>query len=127
MRTDVEMACIDFGLVCADAIKRTEEAILTAVRHFLISGKDVIPSEVAKLAHQEVQKCNLPGVFNVLRPQAARLAKSSIDNEYWDLVDAIGFYADATGSDWPYLTMTTRDQRLTWAAEKAATLQAQLQ
>lgn len=124
MRTGPEKDCIDFGLIRADAIKRTEEAILLAVRHFLKSGKDVIPADVAKMAHDEVQKCNLQGVFAALRPHASKLSK---DSEYWEIIDAIGFYSDATGSDWPFMTMSNRDARLDWAAHKAVQIQAKLQ
>jgi len=45
-------------------------------------------------------------------------------NAYWHVIDAIGGYTDAIGTQWPYMTQDIRNERLVHAMEYADYIRA---
>lgn len=114
---------IDFRVVHAEAIQRTQEAILGAAKRLIKAGEPHLPEDVRKAAHEAIQQANLQGFFSVIRPIVAEVRDPGLRNSLWDIIDAAGFYSDATEAQWPYMTESKRKTSLQWAADHASMIQ----
>lgn len=71
-----------------------------------------LPAGELQSVKQAVEAKDLRQVFRIVRPAALPLRKVDSEGIYWDWVDAFGFYSDAIGSAWPFMTQEKRASAL---------------
>lgn len=67
-----------------------------------------LPAGELQSVKQAVEAKDLREVFRIVRPAAVPLRKVDSEGIYWDWVDAFGFYSDAIGDAWPFMTQEKR-------------------
>lgn len=95
---------------CVDSI--TETAVKTA-NDFLgrLASKILLENSLTNLqALVEPAKIDTFGIR--LRQHAIEFVQAGVSGPYWQLVDGLAALADATGSQWPYMTHAIRVARL---------------
>jgi len=101
-------------------IANVSSLVLAASHRFMKVAKDVLPSPLLGLAHEELSHRCVPGFIRVVRPQGGRFIAAGMSSLFWNMVDAANFLADATDATWPYMSLQQRSQNLVWSAEYAA-------
>lgn len=102
---------------------KVQNAVVAAGAKFLDGvAKEILPESVVTAARQALVKSNVSAFFGLIRPHAVMFTKQAreVRYAYWSMVDAAGFFFDATSSYWPYISVEQRKQNLVFAAEEAA-------
>lgn len=92
-------------------VNRLERQLQQLAEKFLDVAGPSLPS--ALVTDLKARARNLVEFHRVLRAAAASCA--SVSSFYWDVIDAIGFFEDATGNQWRYLTDDGRLNCIAWA------------
>jgi len=100
--------------------EHAQALLLKATTEFIPEAAKVLDAKEPSRLVAAVESGNIPGILAVLRPAASRF-KGSTDR-YWLLIDGLGFYLDALGSYWRYLSEDGRSRYLKWSQEHAQQL-----
>jgi len=104
----------------AEGIARVAELLKQATDAFVEKlCRRALPEEELEDVIAAVACGDMIQVFNLVRPQASRMRAADVRDVYWDWIDAVGFYFDALGCNWPYMTQGRRLTYLFHAEESA--------
>lgn len=77
---------------------------------------DVLPPEDVQRLQEAAAKGEYSRFFFLVRSKAAVFFAEGISDTCWEWIDAYGFYSDAVGTRWPYMTQVRRANLLEHAA-----------
>lgn len=105
--------------------KDNSQEIASVERELLLAGKKLLEVEGCKVllqatylrAMSALGKSDLYAFFAVIREEAFRFVSLGDSKPYWTWIDAAGFYFDATGSQWPFMSLAQREKYLSWSLE----------
>lgn len=101
-------------------IKHTQSLIQESARTLLQKlGHLALSRNELERAFEHLSDNKLLDLLSQLRDKASRFVESGVSAPYWLLIDAIGFFHDATGMRWPYMTEAGRKSSLTHAKDCA--------
>lgn len=86
-------------------IHYTRELLTTGARYLVNKlGNHFLTPRQYQQALGLIETGRLRQLFHDLRNLASLAVKAGISNAYWSFIDAVGFFFDATGVTWPYIT-----------------------
>ena len=99
--------------VCATKIK----IVLASAKFFEATCK-IRTAEENKLLKDAIHDKDMHSIFHAFRGNTTRYTIHGT-KAFWNLIDAIGFFDAATGSQWRYMTQEHRCRNLLWASDLA--------
>ncbi len=103
---------------CA-VINTTKNRIMLAARVLMdTDGNMVLTQEERTVADRFIAADDLDRLLPWLRHKAVPFCVNGRSSAYWDWIDAAGFYLDATGTQWQFMTTAKRRISLDWANDK---------
>jgi hypothetical protein len=114
MRINQVQEALWFQQANGDLVAQVEYGLLQRLNLFQEAHPELEPKAVA-LMSAKLERGALEDAYLLLRGQAHRITGPTED--YWSIIDAAGFFSDATGTRWPYLTQAQRHQYLRWSLE----------
>lgn len=87
------------------------------VRQIIRKAADSLTPQV--MAHLKASS-DLWSVYVRLRAHAVEFSDAGLRSSYWNVIDALGFYLDATTAQWKYLTVEGRQRLINWSEEMAS-------
>jgi len=123
MQIDQSTQAAQFASENLAEINKAKSVILAASDTFLKDTMHVdVPIKVVAEAFTEIERGNITGFIQIIRPMASDYIKAGFSEEFWHIVDSANFFSDATGIQWRYMTTDGRHQSLLWAAEHAKSI-----
>jgi hypothetical protein len=118
----------EFQKMAAREIHRTLTLVVESSKTLLVShGKEVLDTATLNEALRLAEQAQVSELLGLLRGKASTFVNKKDTTAYWAWIDAAGFYFDATGISWPYMTMNGRWSNLAFAQECAAEVQSVIQ
>lgn len=114
MRINQAQEALWFQQANGDLVAQVESGLLQRLQQFQEAHPEMHP-QAALVMKAKLEQGQLVDAFLVLRGQAATFDGPT--DAYWAAIDAAGFFSDATGTCWPYLTQAQRYQYLRWSLE----------
>lgn len=114
MRINQAQEALWFQQANGDLVAQVESGLLQRMQQFQEAHPEMHP-QAALVMKAKLEQGQLVDAFLVLRAQAATFDGPT--EAYWAVIDAAGFFSDATGTCWPYLTQAQRYQYLRWSLE----------
>lgn len=120
MRQDQSQAAQRFATTHEQEISRVRQ-LLAASGSWLIDevGTKVFDSADLAKAKALSDAQDMTKLFSFVRQRASIFVVKHHSGAFWNWVDAVGFFWDATGTRWPYMTDELRANSLLWAQEGA--------
>ncbi|WGK63369.1 hypothetical protein QAO71_17665 (plasmid) [Halopseudomonas sp. SMJS2] len=108
----------------AQANQLFRESIAAGKRSLLAYGKQIVEQSHLRVidteTFQEALVCadggDLQGLFRILRSSHHAFGTERYSC-FWGWIDAAGFHFDATGGNWPYITLDDRFKYLQWSTQ----------
>lgn len=112
-----------FQLRHAGRIDQVRQRLLEGVEVMLGHYEDQgLPQELVSRAIDLAREERLEDALVFLRLGASHVSQTNDSSPYWVWIDAAGFFFDAVGTRWPYMSPDQREQYLVWAAEGSLSL-----
>lgn len=95
-------------------IQSLEKKLRSMLNALLAKAEGLLPKD--RLAPLQ-SGGHLIALHRLLRVLASEFGQVGLSHVYWPVIDAIGFFEDATTDAWPYTTLALRHQYLEWAEQ----------
>src|SRR5690606_24919364 len=99
----------EFQKMAAREIHRTLTLVVESSKTLRVShGKEALDTATLNEALRRAEQAQVSELLGLLRGKASAFVNKKATTAYWAWIDAAGFYFDATGISWPYMTMNGR-------------------
>ncbi len=125
--THIEHQANIFAKNNEEKIKKTRDLIAKAagVVQNIIQYTELVKTPGMMDSLAEMTKGNFDAI-NFVRNHAVELCTVLRNGTFWDFIDAVNFYHDCLGTNWPHLSMDCRARYLGWSMEKCNDFFAQM-
>ncbi len=112
--------CVESTLFCQahpGEIAAVESGLVQTAYKLLCNVlESVFPPEEVRKLKRALDDEESSRFFYILRSHAATFIELGVEQPCWNWIDAYGFYLDAVGTRWPYMTQERRKMLLDCAA-----------
>lgn len=117
MRVNQEHEAQQFEQAHLDLLPQIKHGLMNRAIKLFSENEANVPQKEREAFHRFADANNLDDAFRVIRSQAVAVCQTNDTAPYWQLIDAMGFYLDATATQWPYMTQQGRYRSLIWSLE----------
>jgi len=105
-----------------------EEALLATIEDYVATvASKVMKAEVVGLIREDLASGDPSRYPRTLRFEAVSITTTCFSRPYWMAIDALNFFADAVGANWPYMDDARRGLSIEFARDEVQQLQRWLQ
>lgn len=105
-----------------------EEALLATIENYVATvASKVMKPEIVGLIREDLASGDPSRYPRTLRFEAVSITTTCFSRPYWMAIDALNFFADAVGANWPYMDDAKRGWNIESARDEMQQLQRWLQ
>jgi len=103
------------------------ELLATIENYVAMVACKVLKPEIVGLIREDLASGDPSRYARTLRFEAVSITTTLFSRPYWMAIDALNFFADAVGANWPYMDDVRRGQSIEFARGEMQQLQQWLQ